>query len=125
MAVRSRPSWGSGSVSFGILPLHTGFRQLDVMNYYVGRLAAESRNPLLTIAVGWHPWSFLRVMGYAVLLFEMVSWSLERFTGRTLSTPRRRLLRWTVGLSCCLGDGLVKYFAADWVRQVLYDNLIQ
>jgi hypothetical protein len=110
--------------TFGVIPLDNGFRQLDVMNYYVGRLIGLSRDPMITIMAGWHPWSFLRVLGYSLLLYEMVSWSLERFTARRISTPRRRRARWLVGLALCLGDGVLKYLIADWIRLVLRDNLL-
>src|SRR5262245_1279187 len=109
--------------SLGVLPLVYGLRQLDVMNYYVGRLVAMSHSPAVTLLAGWHPWSFVRGLGFTLLLFEVSSLSLERFTGRTLATPRRRLFRWVLGLGLCLADGLLKFVIADWLRLVLNGTL--
>jgi hypothetical protein len=110
--------------SLGLVPFVFGIRQLDVMNYYVGRLAASSQNPALALAVGWHPWSFLRAAGYGVLIYEIASLSLERFSGQTLSTRRRRYLRWAVGLGFCLADALLKYSIQGYVRDTLCANLV-
>jgi hypothetical protein len=110
--------------SLGLLPFARGVQQLDLMNFYVGRLMACSRDPAIALAAGWHPWSFLRGLGYTLLIFEVASLSLERFSGRTLSTPQRRRLRWAVGLGCCFGDALLKFAVHDLIRSTLLFNLL-
>jgi hypothetical protein len=110
--------------SLGVLPFTRGVQQLDLMNFYVGRLMASSREPAVALAAGWHPWSFLRGLGYTVLIYEVASLSLERFSGQTLSTPRRRWIRWTVGLACCFGDALLKFAIHDLIRTTLLSNLL-
>jgi hypothetical protein len=110
--------------SLGLLPFTRGVQQLDLMNYYVGRLMASSQNPAVALAAGWHPWSFLRGLGYTLLIYEVASLSLERFSGQTLSTPRRRWLRWAVGLGCCFGDALLKFALRDLIRSTLLSNLL-
>jgi hypothetical protein len=111
-------------VSLGLTPLLRGLEQVDMMNYYVGRLVAHSDSPWLAVACGWHPWSVLRGIGCVVLLFEVVSLSFERLTARPLSTPRRRLLRWTAGIAFLVLDGIVKYTCMEPVRVLLAENLI-
>jgi hypothetical protein len=110
--------------SLGLLPFTRGVQQLDLMNFYVGRLMACSRDPAVALAAGWHPWSFLRGLGYTLLIFEVASLSLERFSGQTLSTPQRRWLRWGVGLGCCFGDALLKLAVRDLIRSTLLSNLL-
>jgi hypothetical protein len=109
--------------SLGVLPLLHGLRQVDLMNFYVGRLIAESRSPWVALAAGWHPWSVLRGLSYACLVYEIASLSLERLTGRTLSTPRRRSLRWVVGLSLAVADAAVKVLTLSLVQSILHANL--
>jgi hypothetical protein len=112
-----------GYTSLGLVPFAQGIQQLDVMNYYVGRLAASSQSPAVALAVGWHPWSFLRGIGYALVIYEVASLSLERFSGQTLSARRRRYLRWAVGLGFCLADAVLKYAIQGLVRDTLFANL--
>jgi hypothetical protein len=110
--------------SLGLLPFTRGLGQVDLMNYYVGRLIVESRNPWIALVAGWHPWSFLRGLSSACLVYEIASLSLERLTGETLSTPRRRLVRWTAGLTLALADAVLKYTTLPLVQAVLHDNLL-
>lgn len=112
-------------VSFGLTPLVLGLEQVDMMNYYVGRLVANSESPWLAVAVGWHPWSLLRGIGCVILLFEVLSLSFERLTATQFSTRRRRLARWTAGIAFLVLDGVVKYTCMEPVRTVLEENLIQ
>jgi hypothetical protein len=109
--------------SLGVLPLLHGLRQVDLMNFYVGRLIAESQSPWVALAAGWHPWSVLRGLSYACLVYEITSLSLERLTGRTLSTPRRRMLRWGVGLSLAVADAGMKVLTLPLIRSILHANL--
>ncbi|MFO0936189.1 MAG: hypothetical protein U0798_06710 [Gemmataceae bacterium] len=109
--------------SWGFIPLAVGIQQLDLMNYYVGRLMLRSDHPLVMLLVGWHPWSFLRGLAYSVLIFETTSASLERLLGRPLSTRRRRTIRWILGLSLAFADAMVKWQFSDVIREILHDHL--
>lgn len=110
--------------SMGLVTLWQGFYEADLMNFYVGQLIAHSQSPWVAVAVGWHPWSVCRGMGYLFLTFEVVSLSLERLTGLPLSTAPRRRLRWALGLTFLVADGLVKYFFLETVRGALASNLL-
>jgi hypothetical protein len=109
--------------SFGMIPVWRGLYEVDVMNFYVGQLLAHSNAPAVTLVLGWHPWSLCRGIGYLFLTFEVASLSLARLTGVSLSSWRRRLGRWLIGLSFLLLDGLLKYFCLESVRQVLAGHL--
>jgi hypothetical protein len=110
--------------SFGLIPLFQGLYEIDVMNFYVGRLIPLSVNPLVALLVGWHTWAVLRGVAYTRIVFEVSSYSLEKLTGVVLSTPRRRRLRWTTGLVLLSLDGLLKFLFLGAVREVLQSNLI-
>jgi hypothetical protein len=117
---------GAGVLSFtslGLLPLLEGMKEVDLMNFYVGRLAAVSHSPAAAVLIGWHPWSVLRGFAYAILVFEIASLSLQQLCGRTLSTARRRAWRWWLGLGLFACDCVVKYFTLDPVRVQLFRNL--
>ena len=109
--------------SFGLIPLWRGLEQVDMMNFYVGRLIANSESPWVAGFFGWHPWSVCRGLGSMILLFELISFSFERLTGRKLSTARKRLARWGAGIVFFLLDGVIKYNYMESVRAILADNL--
>ncbi len=113
-----------GYMSLGVLPYLYGFEQLDLMNYYVGRLIPLSESPGRAVLFGWHPWSVLRGLAYTVLTFEAASWSLERLTGRGLSTRRRRAWRWAAGVGLAVADAVTKFCLSPVVQQQLHDNLL-
>lgn len=110
-------------VSLGVAPLVRGLEQVDMMNFYVGRLIAGSESPWLAGTLGWHPWSVCRGVGCVILIYEVVSFSLSRLTGRPLSTPRRRAARWTAALVFLALDCAVKYTCMEPVRSALHANL--
>lgn len=113
-----------GFTSLGLIPLAQGIYEIDLMNFYVGRLLAVSENPFVTLFVGWHFWAILRGVAYTRIVFEVSSLSLSRMTGIPLSTRPRRRRRWLVGLACLGLDGLGKLLALEPVRLLLYANLI-
>ncbi len=109
--------------SLGMVTLWQGFQEVDLMNCYVGNMLNQSQNPMVTLFVGWHIWSICRGLGYLVLTFEIVSYSLERLSRVHLSTRLRRITRWQIGLSFLILDGVLKYNLLEVVRQALEDNL--
>jgi hypothetical protein len=112
-----------GYLSLGMAPLWQGFHEAGLMNYYVGRLMAESEDPLLALVLGWHPWSWCRGLGYLILTFEVSSLALEHLTGTRLSSLRRRLGRWGAGLAFLALDIGIKYASMGTVREMLAANL--
>lgn len=113
-----------GFTSLGLIPLAQGMYEIDLMNFYVGRLLRLSDNPFVALFVGWHFWAILRGVAYTRIVFEVSSLSLSRMTGIELSTRPRRRRRWLVGLACLSLDGLGKLLALEPVRLVLYAHLI-
>jgi hypothetical protein len=110
--------------SLGFVTLCQGAYEVDLMNFYVGELINHSHHPWLAVALGWHPWSVCRGAGYLFLTFEIASLSFEHLTGVRLSSRRRRIARWSAGLSFLLIDGIVKFCFLDTVRRLLASNLL-
>jgi hypothetical protein len=109
-------------ISLGLATFWQGLFEVDRMNCYVAQLLVHSHNPWLAVAVGWHPWSLCRGMGYLLITFEVVSLSFARLTGMPLSNARTRTWRWVLGLGFLAADGLIKYFALESVRLILAEN---
>jgi len=112
-----------GYLSLGLVPLLQGLHELDLMNFYVGRLLARSRGPSPVLLLAWHPWSLCRGVGFLFLTFELASLSLARLTGVPLSTPRRRLVRWALGAAFLLLDAGIKWSCSERVREALAGQL--
>lgn len=109
----------AGALSFGVLPFAVGVQQVDLMNYYVGRMVAQSDHPALTLLLGWHFWSLLRGIGYAVLLFVTAGWMIELLTGRRASTRRSHCYRLVIAVMFLVGDGFAKLFFSSVIREQL------
>lgn len=109
--------------TFGALPFAFGFEQIDLMNYYVGRLAAESRSPWIAIGLGWHPWSILRGLGFTILTFEIVSLSWCRWSRNDVRPRGRWWKLWLIGLGSIAADALLKLLISPRIQRALHDNL--
>lgn len=112
-----------GAVSFGLLPLVQGVYEVDLMNFYVGRLLDGSVDVTTALFFGWHPWSVLRGLCYLLLVYELSSLSLGWFTKRRLGTLRGHGVRIGAALVFFVADALVKYSMLDLVRDGLASNL--
>jgi hypothetical protein len=112
-----------GYLSLGLVPLLQGLHEMDLMNFYVGRLLAQSPHPGPGLLLAWHPWSLCRGVGFLFLTWEIASWSLARLTGEPLSSPVARRRRWLLGLGFLGLDAVVKWIGSESVRQVLAAQL--
>lgn len=111
-------------LSLGFLPFVQGFFEVDLMNYYVGRLLAGSDGSPVSLLLGWHPWSVLRGICYALLAYEVASLSLQRLTGRPLSPSKRRMARMGAAGAFFALDCVVKYATTEAVRGALSSHLV-
>lgn len=111
-----------GYTSLGSILFYEGFFEVDLMNFYNAQLMAQSNNHALSLALGWHIWSWLRGLGYLFIAFEIISLSLRRMTGRS-QAGRFRWQRLCVGLAFLIADGLVKVILLEPVREQMMFNL--
>jgi hypothetical protein len=112
-----------GYLSMGLIPFYQGFYEVDLMNYYVGRLVTESAGSPLALLCGWHIWSLTRGLCYTVLVFEIAQCSLARLSGRRLASRAARIRRWSVALGFFLVDCGLKLFLTEPVRGLLEQTL--
>lgn len=108
--------------SLGLLTFHHGFYEVDLMNYYNGRLLERSVSPIWSLALGWHIWSLLRGAGFLILTFEACSLAMQFWTWTPISSPPRRAFRWTAGLGLLLCDAVAKAWLLGPVRDQLLEN---
>jgi hypothetical protein len=111
-----------GYTSLGGILFYEGFFEVDLMNFYNAQLMAQSSNHVLSLALGWHVWSWLRGLGYLFIAFEIISFSLGRMTGRGQAS-RLRWQRLGIGLAFLISDGLVKVILLEPVREQMLFNL--
>lgn len=111
-------------LSLGLIPCLQGLHEVDLMNFYVGRLLAESGDGLLSLVVGWHPWSVLRGLGFTVLTATLALWSYQRLVGQAAGSWRRLGLRLALGAALLLADGLAKFWLLEPVRVALASRLV-
>jgi hypothetical protein len=69
-------------LSANLLSLILGCALLNYMNYYVSRLVVRFDNRAVAVAMGWNPWSVIRVLSFLWL-------------GAALSVPWMHHLGWT------------------------------
>ncbi|MGC4121224.1 MAG: hypothetical protein QM765_42935 [Myxococcales bacterium] len=113
-----------GYVSMGLIPLMQGFHEVDLMNFYVGRLLSVSADAPTSLALGWHPWSVARGLGFCLLVFCVAWVSHRRFTGRDVGSWRFLALRGGLGLGLLVADALMKYGLLEVVRVALAAGLV-
>lgn len=112
-----------GYLSLGMIVFYQGFYEVDLMNYYVGQLLAHSESAPVALALGWHPWSLTRGIGYSLLALVVAQASLSRLSGVRLGTPRQKRWLWGLGLGFFALDCLLKLTVLDGVRAGLAANL--
>ncbi len=112
-----------GYLSLGLVPLLQGLHEIDLMNFYVGRLLANAGSPGPGMLLAWHPWSRCRGVGFLFLTFEIASFSLARLTGEPLSPWSSRRRRWLLGIFFLRSTPMIKWFGSEAVRQTLAARL--
>ena len=110
--------------SLGTLTFFHGFYEVDLMNYYNGRLLMASRDGTRALLLGWHLWSVLRGLGYTVISFETISIAVQFFARRRLAERRIHAARLILGASFLVADGIVKAVLLESVRRQLLENLL-
>jgi hypothetical protein len=110
---------GLAFMTAGALAMPMGAVLMNYMGHYVGTLAAQSRHPALTMILGWHPWSVIRIVSFVVLGVVLSVPLVSRMTRVTID---RRAAR-TCTIAACAGlaaDLVLKaVLAPSWQRLLL------
>lgn len=114
----------SSFLTLGVFPFLIGIEQVDLMNFYVGRLAAQSDGIFNPLAFGWHPWSLQRGLSYIILVFVTTSWALQRVTKQEITRPTRHVMRLAISMVLAFADVLTKMWLAPVIRHILYVGLL-
>ena len=110
--------------SLGLTVLVRGFYEVDLMNYYVGRLIAQSSHTHTALIYGWHVWSLVRGIGCSLVIYEIVSLSFSALVGADRGRERGRRLRLCAGVGLLVVDGVLKFLLLDTVQARLQANLL-
>ena len=105
-------------VTGGVAAMPMGAVLMNYMGHYVGTLAASSRRPALTMILGWHPWSVIRVISFVVIGVVLSAPLLSRIGRFQVDWALgRRLLIWAgVGL---IADVVLKTLLAPAWQHLL------
>jgi hypothetical protein len=103
----------------GALSMPMGAVLMNYMGHYVGTLAARSARPALTLLLGWHPWSVVRIISFVILGVVLSVPLLSRVTRITIDRQSARRLI----IAACAGlvvDIVMKALLAPaWQRLLL------
>jgi hypothetical protein len=106
---------GLAIATAGALAMPMGAVLMNYMGHYVGTLAAQSRHPALTMILGWHPWSVVRIVSFVIIGVVLSVPLLSRLT----QVPIDRRAARTFVVAACAG------IAADIVLKTLLAPLWQ
>ena len=103
----------------GALAMPMGAVLMNYMGHYVGSLAADSRQPVLTMLLAWHPWSVIRIVSFVVLGVVLSVPLISRMTRFAIDPRAARAF----GIGACAGlvaDLVLKaLLAPSWQRLLL------
>ena len=83
----------------GALAMPMGAVLMNYMGHYVGSLAADSRQPVLTMLLAWHPWSVIRIVSFVVLGVVLSVPLISRMTRFAIDPRAARAF----GIGACAG----------------------
>jgi hypothetical protein len=104
----------------GIGSMPMGAALMNFMGTYVGSLAAASRQPVLTLILGWHPWAVIRVVSFVAIGVVLSAPVLSRvFRCRLDIAVARQLLLWAAA-GLVVDVVLKALLAPTWQRLLLH-----
>ncbi|MEO1404440.1 MAG: hypothetical protein AAFV72_24750, partial [Cyanobacteria bacterium J06635_1] len=99
---------------------------LNYMNFYVAELIRASVHPWLAIAIGWPPWSILRVIGFILtgVALAVIGLNLiDRIRKHPTQRPFPKQYLW-MGIGFVIADIVVKATLAPLWRGLLHYALM-
>lgn len=102
----------------GVCSMPMGAALMNQMGEYVGSMAAQSKSPLASAVLGWHPWAVLRIIGFVMIGVVLSGVLLSRVMNFPFSLTAER--RWLViGAALLLVDIVLKWLLAPAWGQML------
>jgi hypothetical protein len=103
----------------GVLAMPMGAALMNYMGHYVGSLAANSRHPALTMLLGWHPWSVIRIVSFVILGVVLSVPLLSRVRPFTIDRRPARTFLIAAGIGLIADLVLKALLAPVWQRLLL------
>jgi hypothetical protein len=95
----------------GVFSMPMGAALMNQMGEYVGSMAAQSKSPLASAVLGWHPWAVLRIIGFVMIGVVLSGVLLSRLMNFPFSLVAER--RWlAIGAALLLVDIVLKWLLA-------------
>jgi hypothetical protein len=96
-----------------LVSLLMGAVLMNYMSFYVGSLIVASRDFWLSVMMGWHPWSILRVAAFVILGVILAEPLICRIARRPYSKTGAHVYLW-IAIALLLGDIAMKAALAPW-----------
>ena len=103
----------------GVLAMPMGAVLMNQMGHYVGALAAASAHPVRTLAIGWHPWSLIRIASFVTIGVVLSAPLWERIGKFRVDRPDARRVLALAAAGLILDVALKWLLAPAWQRLLL------
>jgi len=110
---------GVALLTAGVLAMPMGAALMNYMGHYVGTLAAQSRHPALTMVLGWHPWSIIRIVCFVILGVVLSVPLLSRVMHVAIDRPTAQPLVIAASAGLVVDIVLKTLLAPAWQRLLL------
>ena len=106
-------------VTGGVAAMTMGAVLMNYMAHYVGALAAASAHPALTMILGWHPWSVVRIVSFVTIGVVLSGPLLSRVAGFAFDWRAARPFLGYAALGLAVDIVMKWLLAPAWQRLLL------
>jgi hypothetical protein len=110
---------GLALATAGVLAMPMGAVLMNYMGHYVGTLASRSVSPALTMLLGWHPWSIVRIVSFVTLGVVLSIPVLSRVTRIRLDRSTATRFAVLAGAGLVIDIVMKALLAPTWQRLLL------
>lgn len=95
----------------GVFSMPMGAALMNQMGEYVGSMTAQSKSPLASAILGWHPWAVIRIIGFVIIGVVLSGVLLSRLLNFHFDLAAER--HWlTTGVALLVIDIVLKWLLA-------------
>jgi hypothetical protein len=109
----------AAAASGGVLAMMMGAALMNQMGHYAGALSAASARPILTAALGWHPWAVIRIISFVALGVVLSVPVLSRLGGARIDLHAARVPLVWAAAGLVADVALKSLLAPSWQRLLL------